>query len=307
MALWSVAACTFASCCLTLKNADSARKICCWFVVIEICRLAKSFGSSTAFKLGLGRKKYQRIQKDLRGLHWANLNLFWIQSIDQHFGTAIAVAQLHVGVSHSSGRCSAYFPPGLFGFFWGKRDEQLWMWPDTGRCDAYTVEFFRIFEHMLFRNRLQGVLFVFLFNLAISFKVCKASWIFSLSSLYAFHIFSCWGQDIPDQIRHQLEMQLDKTINRGQSRDTDAKVVMCRCGQAVSSSVLSRCVGNWEVTVTSDSLRTKSTLKPGRKVAERTVKKAGLVSQFWWFLLLWEHISFLTPTDMDRFGHHHNY
>lgn len=24
------------------------------------------------------------------------------------------------------------------------------------RCDAYTVEFFRIFEHMQFRNRLQG-------------------------------------------------------------------------------------------------------------------------------------------------------
>ena len=28
------------------------------------------------------------------------------------------------------------------------------------RCDAYAVEFFRIFEHMQFRNRLQGVVYV---------------------------------------------------------------------------------------------------------------------------------------------------
>ena len=59
-------------------------------------------------------------------------------------------------------------------------------WPECAlRCDAYTVEFFRIFEHMQFRNRLQGdVIFVHV--------LLEIQEIHSMHSIVSFRIFLLW-------------------------------------------------------------------------------------------------------------------
>ena len=97
------------------------------------------------------------------------------------------------------------------------------------RCDAYAVEFFRIFEHMQFRNRLQGVVYV---------RVRTGDGGSMLVSIVGWHAAAWWVRIHRSTVHVQGRCQeLRHGHGLASSSLDDAEAVMCRCGQAVLSSV----------------------------------------------------------------------
>ena len=139
-------------------------------------------------------------------------------------------------------------------------------WQCALRCDAYTVEFFRIFEHMQFRNRLQGV--------ALEIHVTPCISMHSVS----FNLSS--AQEVTRMLHHPHQRKTCETHSDSTSDVSSSlafKVVMCRCGQAVwtsngKSKFKGRKIQKPHVYSIQYDIRPEQRIQ----VAERTVKKEGL-------------------------------